>query len=328
MKLSRRKFLKTSSVLGTGLITSKIFSKQNTNQFSSYSNKKQPLIISTWNHGLPASKKSLEVLNNGGSLLDAVELGINVVENDPNIHSVGIGGYPDADGNVTLDSCIMDSDGNAGAVAYLSNIKNAISVARLVKEQTPHMMLAGEGAQRFAINNGFKKENLLTEEVKNIWKKWKLSNKKMHDPVNDNHDTIGLLALDGNGNISGGVSTSGWAYKIPGRVGDSPIIGASLFVDNNVGAACSTGFGEAVMETVGSFLIVEKMREGFSPLEACKIAIRRLSKYENIDNFQVGYIALNKEGDYAGYSYFNGFEYATVTNEFNEITKSKYWRYR
>lgn len=147
----------------------------------------------------------------------------------------------------------------------------------------------------------------------------------MHDPVKDNHDTIGLLALDGNGNISGGVSTSGWAYKMPGRVGDSPIIGASLFVDNNVGAACSTGLGEAVMETVGSFLIVEKIREGYSPIEACKIAIKRLSKYENIDDFQVAYIALNKDGDYAGYSFFKGFEYAVVTNYLNTIIKSDYW---
>lgn len=326
MKFTRRKFIQTTSVFGTGLLSSKVFPQKIISKFPSSSKKIQPLIISTWDHGLPASKKSLEILNDGGSVLDAVEKGINVVESDPSITSVGIGGYPDAEGNVTLDACIMDSKGNAGSVAYLSEIKNPISVARHVMEKTPHVMLAGKGAQKFAIENGFKKENLLTKEMKERWKKWKIANKKMHDPVKDNHDTIGMLAMDKNGNIAGGVSTSGWAYKMPGRVGDSPIIGASLFVDQNVGAACATGLGETVIETVGSFLIVEKMREGYSPLEACKIAIKRLLKYENIDGFQVGYLALNKDGEYAGYSYFNGFEYAVVSKERETINKSKYWK--
>ena len=282
------------------------------------------MVISTWNHGLPASKKALEILHNNGSVLDAVEKGINVVENDPNIHSVGLGGFPDANGNVTLDACIMDSYGETGAVAYLSEIKNPISVARLVKEKTSHVLLVGKGAQQFAVNNGFKKENLLTPEIKRKWEKWKTTNRKMHDPVKNNHDTIGLLAMDANGNIAGGVSTSGWAYKMPGRVGDSAIIGASLFVDNNVGAACSTGFGEKVIETVGSFLIVEKMREGYSPLEACKIAINRLSKYDDFQNFQVSYLALNKAGEYAAFSNLEGFEYAVVTNETSTLAKSDY----
>lgn len=163
MKLSRRKFIQTTSVLGTGLLSSKIFPQKNTSPYSPVSHKTKPLIISTWKHGLPASNKSLKVLNNNGTLLDEVEMGINLVENDPNNHSVGIGGYPDSEGNVTLDSCIMDSNGNAGAVAYLSNIKNPISVSRLVMEKTPHVMLAGKGAESFAIKNGFKKENLLTD---------------------------------------------------------------------------------------------------------------------------------------------------------------------
>jgi len=326
MKFNRRKFIQTSSVFGAGLLSSKIFPQQKINQFKSTSTKTQPLIISTWNHGLPASKKSLETLNDGGTVLDAVEHGINLVESDPNIHSVGLGGYPDAEGNVTLDACIMDSNGNSGSVAYLSEIKNPISVARQIMEKTPHVMLAGNGAQKFAIKNGFNKENLLTDKMKNKWEEWKAEDKKMLDPVKENHDTVGLLAMDRNGNIAGGVSTSGWAYKMPGRVGDSPIIGASLFVDQNVGAACATGLGETVIETVGSFLIVEKMREGYSPLEACKIAVKRLLKYENIDGFQVGYLALNKDGEYVGYSYFNGFEYAVVSKEIETINKSEHWK--
>ena len=324
MKLSRRKFIQTSSVLGTGIFASKLFPQNLSNKIHSTSKPELPKVISTWEHGLPASKKAFEILNKNGSLLDAIEKGINVVENNPNIHSVGLGGYPDAEGNVTLDACIMDSKGNAGAVAYLSNIKNAISVARLVKEKTPHVLLVGKGAQQFAVKQGFEKENLLTPEMKRAWEKWKLTNKKMHDPVKENHDTIGLLAMDKNGNIAGGVSTSGWAYKLPGRVGDSPIIGASLFVDNNVGAACATGLGEKVIETVGSFLVVEKMREGYSPLEACKIAINRLSKYDDFNSFQVSYLAMNKAGEYAGFSNLNKFEYAVVTNNFTTIVQSDY----
>ncbi len=325
MKLSRRKFIQTSSVLGTGIFTSNVFPQRLANKIYSASKPKLPIVISTWDHGLPASKKAFEILNNGGPILDAVEKGINIVENDPKVHSVGFGGYPDAEGNVTLDACIMDPEGNSGAVAYLSNIKNPISVARLVKEKTSHVLLAGKGAQQFALKNGFKKENLLTSEAKKEWEKWKArTNKKMHDPVKENHDTIGLLVMDKDGNIAGGVSTSGWAYKLPGRVGDSPIIGASLFVDNNIGAACATGLGEKVIETVGSFLIVEKMREGYSPLEACKIAIQRLSKYDDFNTFQVSYLALNKAGEYAGFSNLNKFEYAVVTNKLNTIVKSDY----
>ncbi len=326
MKITRRKFIQTSTVIGTGLISSNIIANKIEN-YSELTNKtKPPIIIATWNHGLPASKKAFEILNNGGTVLDAVEKGINVVENDPDVHSVGLGGYPDAEGNVTLDSCIMDSNGNSGAVAYLSEIKNPISIARLVKEKTPHVLLAGKGAQKFALENGFKKEVLLTPEIRKSWLKWKRTNKKMHDPVKNNHDTIGLLAMDKNGNIAGGVSTSGWAYKIPGRVGDSAIIGASLFVDNNVGAACSTGLGERVIETVGSFLIVEKMREGYSPLEACKIAIERLKKYDDFHTFQVSYLAINKEGEYAAFSNLSKykFEYAVVTKDLSTLIESEY----
>jgi isoaspartyl peptidase/L-asparaginase-like protein (Ntn-hydrolase superfamily) len=326
MKISRKKFIINSALISGAVATNNfVFSKSSDLQKTSQN--EMPLVISTWAHGLPAGKKTLEILANKGDLLDAVTQGINVVENDPTNHSVGIGGFPDAEGNVTLDASIMDSKGNAGSVAYLQGIRNPINVARTVMEKTKHVLLSGKGAQEFAVKNGFIIENLLTPEMERKWREWKgTQERKMLDPVigtEENHDTIGLLALDGNGNISGGVSTSGWAYKLPGRIGDSPIIGAGLFVDNEIGAACSTGLGERVIETVGSFLIVEMMRQGYSPLEAIKVAIKRLKpRMKERGNFQVSYIALNKNGEYAGYSLHKGFEFAAVTNSYAKMIKS------
>ena len=216
--------------------------------------------------------------------------------------SVGIGGLPDREGNVTLDACIMDHYGNCGSVVYLKDIKHAISVARMVMEKTPHVMLAGDGAKKFAISMGFQKENLLTEKSKKDWIKWK-ENEEYNPIINiENHDTIGMLAIDKNKNISGGCTTSGLAYKMQGRVGDSPIIGSGLFIDNEVGGAVATGLGEEVLKTVGSFL-------GYTPEDACKIAIERIVKKpgSNYKNFQVGYIALNKKGETGSYSIQNGF---------------------
>ena len=328
MKITRRKFILETSIISGALLSSKMqaapfFTKTNSN------NKELPLIISTWSHGLPASKRSLEILNGGGNLLDAVTGGINIIENDPKNHSVGLGGYPDAEGHVTLDASIMDWNGNAGAVSYLEDIKNPINIARLVMEKTNHVMLSGKGAREFAIGQGYEPENLLTPDMKEEWEKWEKSDaRKMLDPVlgsKNNHDTIGLLAMDKNGNISGGVSTSGWAYKLPGRVGDSPIIGAGLYVDNEIGAACSTGLGERVIETVGSYLVVEMMRQGHSPLDAIKVAIDRLKKrIKNHRNFQVAYIALNKKGEYAGYALRSGFEFAAVTNSYAKMTQTDF----
>src|SRR5699024_6667253 len=189
---------------------------------------------------------------------------------DPDERSVGYGGRPDRDGKVTLDACIMDENANIGSVAALEHIKHPISVARAVMEKTPHVMLVGEGALEFALANGFKKENLLTEKSKKEWEEW-LKTSEYKPVVNiENHDTIGMLALDASGNLSGACTTSGMAYKMHGRVGDSPIIGAGLFVDNEVGAATSTGDGEEVIRTVGSHLVVELMRQGNSPQEACE----------------------------------------------------------
>jgi len=283
-----------------------------------------PLCISTWSHGYKATEAAINTMNNGKSSLDAVEFGINVAENDPNVTSVGYGGYPDAEGNLTLDASIMDWNGNAGAVAFLKEIKNPISVARLVMEKTPHVMLVGEGALHFALRNGFKKQNLLTPNAEKAWEEWKKEQEITLDDK-ENHDTIGLLAIDNKGNMSGGVSTSGVKFSLYGRVGDSPIIGAALFVDNEVGGACSTGFGEIAVKSVGSFLIVEKMREGYSPQEACEYAVQRIGKKHYYNNTrQVCFLAMNKKGEIGAYSLKKGFEFAMANRQGNKLLRGGY----
>ena len=271
-----------------------------------------PVVLSTWSHGIPANQAAMDVLSAGGSVLDAVEQGVRVPEADPTIESVGYGGLPDASGEVTLDACIMAPNGDAGAVAYLKNILHPISVARKVMEKTPHVMLSGDGAYKFAIDQGFEHTNLLTENAKKKFEEWQASGKTYAPQANwENHDTIGLLAIDKNGDIAGACTTSGMAFKHPGRVGDSPIIGAGLFVDNEIGGATATGEGEAVMKTLGSFLIVELMRQGYSPQQACEEAVNRIvAKVKLHPHFQIGYIALNKVGETGAYAYRPGFQYA------------------
>ena len=278
----------------------------------------KPVVISTWNHGLAANAAAWEVLQTGGRALDAVEVGVRVSESDPEERSVGYGGRPDREGHVTLDACIMDEKGDCGAVAFLEHIKNPISVARLVMEKTPHVMLVGEGALQFALANGFQKENLLTPESEREWREWLL---KQPDEVKaqinvENHDTIGMLALDQAGNLSGACTTSGAAWKLHGRVGDSPIIGAGLFVDNEIGGACATGWGEAVIRVVGCHLVVELMRQGNSPEEACRLAVERvISKNPDYREIQVGFLALNKAGEYGSYCIQPGFDFAVYDND-------------
>ena len=278
-----------------------------------------PLIISTWPHILD-NQIALKAVQEG-NLLDGIEKGINNVENNPLDQSVGIGGRPDRSGIVTLDACIMDKEHRAGSVCYLKDIKNPISVARLVMEDTPHVILAGDGALQFALDKGFQKENLLTEKSKAEYVEW-LKTAEYKPKVNvELHDTIGMLAIDQNGDISGGCSTSGLGYKMQGRVGDSPIIGAGLFVDNEVGAATATGMGELVLTTLGSFLTVEFMRQGMSPLEACKAAVMRTIE-KNKDSYkemQVGYVALDKYGRYGGYSIQPGFQYTVTYENHNKV---------
>ncbi|MBO6661167.1 MAG: N(4)-(beta-N-acetylglucosaminyl)-L-asparaginase [Roseivirga sp.] len=313
----RRKFLKSTIFSGLAVSTASLSSLS----CSTPKEPKKPIVISTWNHGKEANAAAWEVLSKNGKAVDAVEKGVMVTENDPNNATVGIGGFPDRDGNVTLDACIMDENDNAGSVAFLQNFKNPISVARKVMDDTPHVMLVGEGAKKFALSKGFKEENLLTESSEKAWKNW-LKNQDYEPEINiENHDTIGMVALDENGNLSGACTTSGAAWKMHGRVGDSPIIGAGLFVDNEIGAATATGLGEFVIKICGSHMIVELMRQGFSPQEACEQAVNRIvKKYpDNYKNLQVGFLALNKQGEYGAYSIHKGFNFAVRSEDQDEL---------
>jgi len=321
--MKRRKFIQNASLSSFGIVAgaSAIGCNENSDTAKNMSTSVAavlPIVIATWNvHNSTA--KAWEVLQEGKSALDAIEQGCMVEEANAKGQSVGIGGLPDRDGNVTLDACIMNKEGNYGAVVYLQNIKHAISVARKVMEDTPHVILAGKGAEQFAIAKGFKKENLLTKASKKAWEEWKKTSQYKPIINIENHDTIGMLAIDKNGDISGGCTTSGLSYKMAGRVGDSPIIGSGLFVDNAVGGATATGLGEEVLKTVGSFLIVELMRQGMSPQKACEEAISRIvTKNPSYENFQVGYIAINKKGETGAYSIHDGFYVTTYFNGKNE----------
>ena len=290
----------------------------------------KPTIISTWQGNTKANQKAWEQILQNKSSLEAVHQGVMIPEADPEDMSVGLGGLPDRDGIVTLDACIMDFAGNIGAVMGLENIVHAISIARLVMENTPHVQLVGDGALQFALENGFEKQNLLTKKSKAAWKQWLKTSE--YNPmttvyeIEKNHDTIGMLALDNQQNISGACTTSGMAYKIHGRVGDSSIIGAGLYVDNEIGAATATGVGEEVVRICGSHTVVEAMRYGKTTEEACKTAIERLIKLKGIEyckKIQIGFIALNKQGEIGCYSMLPNFTMA-VKNEVGEnIIQSK-----
>jgi isoaspartyl peptidase/L-asparaginase-like protein (Ntn-hydrolase superfamily) len=316
MKTTRRKFIKLGAAAASLPIAS---------AFAKSKMVTKPVVISTWNFGLQANEAAWAILSKGGKALDAVEAGARVPEGDPKETSVGLGGLPDREGHVTLDACIMDENGNIGSVAFLEHIVHPVSVARKVMEKTPHVMLVGEGALQFALANGFKKEKLLTKESEQAWKEW-LKEKKYKPIANiENHDTIGILALDANGNLSGACTTSGMAYKMRGRVGDSPIIGAGLYVDNEIGAATSTGVGEEVIRIVGCHLVVELMRQGNSPEAACKLAVERIIQ-KNPDKakaIQVGFLALNKNGEYGAYCLQKGFTFAVYQPTGNTLNDSK-----
>jgi N4-(beta-N-acetylglucosaminyl)-L-asparaginase len=333
--MNRRKFIGLSSLSIPALQTHDLLFDQ----------KPSPIVISTWDFGKEANMASWEILSKGGSALDAVEAGIRIPEADEKNQTVGYGGLPDRDGYVTLDACIMDQDSNCGAVMGLEHIKHPISVARKVMEKTPHVILVGEGALQFAMKEGFPKENLLTPKSEMDWKEW-LKTSKYEPRMNienelikkdnnnvplpggkENHDTIGLLAMDAKGNISGGCSTSGMAYKMRGRVGDSPVIGAGLYVDNEVGAATSTGVGEEVVRCVGSHLVVELMRQGLSPEAACRKAVERIVKKNPAKSktIQVGFLAINKKGQYGAFALQKGFTYAVKSATTETIIPGKYY---
>ena len=315
---TRREFLKQSAVGSGVLATAPLMAKTGTAPAS-------PIVISTWNFGLAANEAAWKILSQRGRALDAVEAGAKIPEADPNETSVGFGGLPDRDGKVTLDACIMDEHGNCGSVAFLQHIVHPVSVARLVMEKTPHVMLVGEGALRFALANGFKKSNLLTSASEKQWKEW-LKHAEYKPVINiENHDTIGIVALDAEGNLSGACTTSGLAYKMHGRVGDSPVIGAGLYVDNEIGAAAATGLGEEVLKIVGCHLVVELMRQGSNPENACKQAVERILKKNpaKAKNIQVGFLALNKKGAYGAYCLQKGFNYAVRDASSNRLLDSK-----
>ena len=313
--MKRRDFLRTSA-LGLAVPSSLM------NADTLKTNKNNPVICSTWNFGLPANELAWKVLDNGGKAMDAAEAGARHAESDQENSSVGFGGLPDEKGNVTLDACVMDSTGNAGSVAFLQNIKHPVSVARKVMEETKHVMLVGEGARQFAVTNGFEEINLLTEESEKNWKKWLKERREM--TPHETHDTLSVLVQDKMGDLAGACTTSGWAYKMHGRVGDSPIIGAGLFVDNEIGCAAATGLGEEVIKTTGSFLVVELMRQGYDPTKACEEALNRVIKAHNGNpDFQIGYIALRKDGEIGSACLKWSFEYALARGGENKLHKIK-----
>jgi len=330
--MNRKTFLKMSSL---GLASLKL---------PKFNPAQKPIVIATWDSGMEVNEAAWKILSQKGKSVDAVEAGANYIEDTINC-CVGLGGYPDRDGIVTLDACIMDENANCGAVAGLEKIKHPISVARKVMETTPHVMLVGNGAQQFALENGFKKESgELSESAQKEYQQWliksqynpqiNIENKKNNGPFaphffddgSVNHDTMGLIAMDFSGNLSGAVTTSGMAYKIHGRVGDSTIIGAGLFVDNEIGAATSSGLGEEVIRICGTHTVVEYMRQGYSPEVACKKACERIVKRDpqKAATLQVGFLAMNKKGEYGAYAIQKGFVFSVKSNTENKIHTSKY----
>ena len=304
----------------------------------------KPIVISTWGAGLAANKAAWEVLSKKGKAIDAVEKGVMVTEDSQNC-CVGLNANPDRDGFVTLDACIMDDKFNCGSVAFLERIKHPISVARRVMEKTPHVMLVGAGAQQFAVAEGFPlEEQKLSPDAQKAYDNWlkkseykppaiNVENKQGHGPFAPaklesgewNHDTIGMVAMDAMGNLSGSCTTSGAGFKMRGRVGDSPIIGAGLYVDNEIGACTSTGQGEDVIRVAGSHSVVEMMRQGLSPEAACKKIVERIVKIkgEKVKEIQVAFLAVNKKGQVGTFAIHPGFEYAIRTNEMEKLVKAK-----
>ncbi|MBL7747147.1 MAG: N(4)-(beta-N-acetylglucosaminyl)-L-asparaginase [Chitinophagaceae bacterium] len=338
--INRRKFIESSVLSSAAMLLSKVAEGKETTA----SVKGNPVVISTWDAGLKANKGAWEVLSKGGRALDAVEKGVMVTEASKNC-CVGLQANPDRDGFVTLDACIMDEHFNCGSVAFLERIKHPISVARRVMEKTPHVMLVGAGAQQFAVAEGFPlEEQKLSEEAQQNYNEWlkeskymppaiNIENKKEHGPFAPaklsngewNHDTIGMVAMDTHGNLSGSCTTSGAGFKMRGRVGDSPIIGAGLFVDNEVGACTATGQGEDVIRVAGSHTVVELMRQGLSPEAACKNVIQRIIKIkkEKANDIQVAFIALNKNGQAGAYAIHEGFQYAIKAKGVEKLVNVK-----
>lgn len=278
-------------------------------------------VVSTWDFGVGANQAAWTLLADGGSALDAVERGARWAESELCNPTVGRCGNPDRDGVLSLDASIMAGDGRCGSVAALVDIGHPVSVARRVMEQTPHVMLVGQGARQFALEQGFAEEALLTDEARRAWQEWKRTaeyspqinaERRGRPGDSSNHDTLGILARDAQGRLAGACTTSGMAWKLAGRVGDSPIIGAGLYVDNDVGAATASGVGEEMIRNAASFLVVELMRQGRTPDEACREAIARVvrKRPEASRTLQVCFLAMNRDGDVGAYALHRGFVYA------------------
>lgn len=316
----RRKFIK-QSLLGSALLIPGLATLDAQAAPAKKAAGTKPIILSTWNHGIPANADAWAKLKETGSLLDAVEAGVRNTELDMENLSVGLQGLPDREGITTLDASIMLGDGSCGTVAFVRQVKHPISLARAVMEKTPHVMLAGEGARQFAIAQGFPMEKeKLSPKAQVEYDKWKVTSQYKPIINVENHDTIGMIGLDASGKLAGSCTTSGLAYKMHGRIGDSPIIGAGLFVDDEVGAATATGLGESIIRICGSFLIVELMRQGRSPQEACEEAVRRLvAKNKNIKDIQAGFLAINKDGEVGAYAVHPGFNFAQATESGNVL---------
>ena len=303
--MNKRTFLKTTALVGGAAL-------MGLHRSVLAMNSSQATVISTWDHGVPANAAALAALASGGTALDAAERGVMVVEADTGNRSVGLGGTPDRDGIVTLDACIMDHDSRAGSVAFVSTVAHPIALARMIMERTPHVMMVGKGAEEFARSQGVRMiEPHLSAEVRAAWEAWKAANHYQPLINIENHDTIGMLVRDAEGRLAGACTTSGLGYKMHGRVGDSPIIGAGLFVDGDVGAATCTGLGEAVIRTAAGAVAVEAMRHGASPQEACEEAIRRIiRKHDNHREFQVGMLTMDTKGEIGAFGLQKGFSYA------------------
>jgi len=337
---NRRKFIQMS-LLGIPLsvLGQKKFEKASALKFE------MPVVVSTWDSGIRANEAAWKVLQKNGKAIDSVEQAAKSAEDEISC-CVGLGAHPDRDGKVTLDASIMDEKGNCGGVAFLQHIRHPISVARKLMENTPHVFLAGEGAEQFAVENGFKRQiQKLSPSAEKAWKQW--LKKSKYEPVinienklhsqnlstspyflpdgKPNHDTMGTIALDTFSNLSGACTTSGMAFKMRGRVGDSPVIGAGLFVDNEIGAATSSGVGEEVIRICGTHLIIELMRFGYTPENACREAIRRIVKRdpEKAQKFQVGFIALSKTGEVGAFAIQKEFTYSVTNQNTNKIFESK-----
>lgn len=336
---NRRKFIQLSITSLPFLTACQTVSSANTEKYA------RPVVVSTWDSGIRANAPAFEILAQNGRALDAVEAAAKSAEIEKSC-CVGLAANPDRDGHVTLDASIMDENSNCGGVAFLQHIQHPVSVARKLMETTPHVLLVGKGAEQFAVENGFERmPEKLSPEAEKAWKKWleksdykpviNIENKTI-DGSNEtspmklengqpNHDTMGTIALDSTGNLSGACTTSGMAFKMSGRVGDSPVIGAGLFVDNEVGAATSSGVGEEVIRICGTHLIIELMRQGHSAENACKEAVSRIIKRnpEKAKTFQVGFIALSNKGEVGAYAIQKDFTYSVTNKDFNKVFRAK-----